>query len=194
MCVLSFLLSNFVVLRAACMADPVVCELILLLGPSDEGLLNLYRTHKIKPGLEKVLRIFKLPSQLPVLKFIEGLDPSLHIVQMDPYHSAAMLSLGGIKSFVFARQASARREFSARLAVQKQHFLLPWDSTWPPNDKGLLRHMKKQPHRQKDHIKISKFRPSLVMFNYVVTRLWPVKGRPNSIQMSLILRWRPPNP
>ena len=33
---------------------------------------------------------------------------------IDPYHSAAMLSLGGIKSFVFARQASARREFSAR--------------------------------------------------------------------------------
>ena len=38
---------------------------------------------------------------------------------IDPYHSAAMLSLGGIKSFVFTRQASARREFSARLAVQK---------------------------------------------------------------------------
>ena len=36
---------------------------------------------------------------------------------IDPYHSAAMLSLGGIKTFVFARQASARREFSARLAV-----------------------------------------------------------------------------
>ena len=33
------------------------------------------------------------------------------------YYSAAMLSLGGTKSFVFARQASARREFSARLAV-----------------------------------------------------------------------------
>ena len=42
---------------------------------------------------------------------------------IDPYHSVAMLSLGGIRSFVFARQASARREFSARLAVQKQSFL-----------------------------------------------------------------------
>ena len=42
-----------------------------------------------------------------------------------PYHSAAMLSLGGIKSFVFARQASARHEFSARLAVQKQSFYSP---------------------------------------------------------------------
>ena len=39
---------------------------------------------------------------------------------MDPYHSAAMLSLGGIKSFVFARQALARNEFSAMLAVQKK--------------------------------------------------------------------------
>ena len=35
-----------------------------------------------------------------------------------------MLSLGRIKSFVFARQASARREFSARLAVQKQSFFI----------------------------------------------------------------------
>ena len=42
---------------------------------------------------------------------------------IDPYHAAAMLSLGGIKGFVFARRASARREFSARLAVQKQCFL-----------------------------------------------------------------------
>ena len=45
------------------------------------------------------------------------------MVGIDPYHSAAMLSFGEIKSFVFARQASARREFSARLAVQKQSFL-----------------------------------------------------------------------
>ena len=50
---------------------------------------------------------------------------------IDPYHSATMLSLRirGIKSFVFApvlaQQASARREFSARLAVQKQSFLFP---------------------------------------------------------------------
>ena len=43
---------------------------------------------------------------------------------MDPYHSVAMLSLGGIKTFVFAWQASARGEFSARLAVQKQSFFL----------------------------------------------------------------------
>ena len=86
---------------------------------------------------------------------------------MDPYHSAAMLSLGGIKSFVFARQALvslaallclvtqrsvtrhrtaaresrqalARREFSARLTVPKQRCLFPRNSTWPPSDKGLL--------------------------------------------------------
>ena len=47
---------------------------------------------------------------------------------IDPYHSAATLSLGGINSFVFARQDSARREFSARLAVQKQSFLFSGDS------------------------------------------------------------------
>ena len=44
---------------------------------------------------------------------------------IDPYQSAAMLSLGRIKSFVFARQASARPEFSARFAVQKQAFYSP---------------------------------------------------------------------
>ena len=38
---------------------------------------------------------------------------------IDPYDSAAMLKLGRVKTFVFAWQASARREFSARLAVQK---------------------------------------------------------------------------
>ena len=42
---------------------------------------------------------------------------------IDPYHLAAMLSLGEIKSFFFARQASAKREFSGRLAAQKQSFL-----------------------------------------------------------------------
>ena len=43
-----------------------------------------------------------------------------------------------ISSFVFAQQASARREFSARLTVQKQSFLFSCDSTWPPCDDGLL--------------------------------------------------------
>ena len=36
----------------------------------------------------------------------------------------AMLSLRGIKSVVFARQASPRREFSPRLALQKQSFFI----------------------------------------------------------------------
>ena len=54
----------------------------------------------------------------------------------DPHHSAVMLSLGGKKKLCFARQASTRREFSARLAVQKQSSLFSWDSTWPPGDKG----------------------------------------------------------
>ena len=31
------------------------------------------------------------------------------------------------------------------------------------------------------------------MLHCIVTRLWAVKGRPNSIQTSLIQRWRPPN-
>ena len=44
---------------------------------------------------------------------------------VDFCHSAAMLSLRRIKSFVFARLASPRREFSARLAVQKQSFYSP---------------------------------------------------------------------
>ena len=47
------------------------------------------------------------------------------MVGIDPYHSAAMLSLGEIKCFVFARQASARCEFSSRLTVQKQSFFSP---------------------------------------------------------------------
>ena len=62
---------------------------------------------------------------------------------IDPYRPAAMLILGGIKSFVFARQASPRREFSARLAVQIQSFLFSSDSTWPPCDKVLLKSKKK---------------------------------------------------
>ena len=57
---------------------------------------------------------------------------------MDLCHSAAMLSLRGIKSFVFARQPSRRSEFSARSTVQKQSFLFSRDSTWPPSEKGLL--------------------------------------------------------
>ena len=48
-----------------------------------------------------------------------------HGLTIDPYRSAAMLSLGGINSFVFLRQATARREFSARLAVQNKAFYSP---------------------------------------------------------------------
>ena len=67
-----------------------------------------------------------------------GHSGDMHILpSMDPYHF--MLSLGGIKSFVFARQASARCEFSETLTVQKESSLLPRDSTWPPSDKGLLK-------------------------------------------------------
>ena len=39
---------------------------------------------------------------------------------IDPYHSAAMMSLGGIKSFVLVWQALARREFSAWLSVKNK--------------------------------------------------------------------------
>ena len=42
-----------------------------------------------------------------------------------------MLSLRRIKSYVFASHWP-------RLAVQKQNFLFPPDSTWPPSDKDLL--------------------------------------------------------
>ena len=44
-----------------------------------------------------------------------------------------MLSLGRIKNFVFARQASPRGKFSARLAVQKESFYSPETQ----HDKGL---------------------------------------------------------
>ena len=37
------------------------------------------------------------------------------------------------KKLCFSRQASASREFSARLAVQKQSFSFSWDSSWSPN-------------------------------------------------------------
>ena len=63
----------------------------------------------------------------------------VHLLGNRPFSPGGhMLSLKRIKSFVFARQASARREFSARLAVQKQNFLFSWDSTWPPSEKGLF--------------------------------------------------------
>ena len=47
------------------------------------------------------------------MKKVRGLPP------IDLSHTAAMLCLRRIKSFVFAWQASPRREFSARLTVQK---------------------------------------------------------------------------
>ena len=57
----------------------------------------------------------------------------------DLCHSAAMLSLQRIKSYVFAWQALPRCKFStARLAVQKQSFLFSQDSTWPLSGKPLL--------------------------------------------------------
>ena len=49
---------------------------------------------------------------------------------IDLCHSAAMLSLRRIKSFVFARLASHWIRVWARVAVKKQSFLLSWDSTW----------------------------------------------------------------
>ena len=38
------------------------------------------------------------------------------------------------------RFCMANLSFSARLDVQKQSFLFPWDSKWPPRDKGLYHH------------------------------------------------------
>ena len=48
---------------------------------------------------------------------------NISIAQIGLSHSAAMLAARRIKSFVFARQASPAREFSARLGGQKQSFL-----------------------------------------------------------------------
>ena len=58
-----------------------------------------------------------------------------------------------------------------------------------------LHHVRNESHHQKDYMKMGKF----IKFGYVticiVTRLlWTVKGRPDSIQMSLIQWWHPPNP
>ena len=50
-----------------------------------------------------------------------------------------MLSLGRLKAFDFVQQASVRREFSAKLAVQKQNFLFSRNSTCPPSEKGVLK-------------------------------------------------------
>ena len=58
-------------------------------------------------------------------------------ITIDLYHTAAMLNLRRIQSFVFARQASHWICVWPRLAVRKQSFLFPRDSTWPPSDKGL---------------------------------------------------------
>ena len=70
---------------------------------------------------------------------ISGKSNNIKII--DLYHTVAMLSLRRIRSFVFAWQASATREFSARLAVRKQSFLFLRDSTWPPSDKVLWHKM-----------------------------------------------------
>ena len=48
-----------------------------------------------------------------------------------------MLSLRRITSFNFARQASHWIRVWPRLAVRKQSYLFPWDSTWPPSVKSL---------------------------------------------------------
>ena len=64
-----------------------------------------------------VCTIYDYPGTEKLNKLINNND----MIYAD--NTAAMLILRRIKSFVFARQASPRREFSARLAVQKQSFL-----------------------------------------------------------------------
>ena len=65
---------------------------------------------------------------------------SMFWTTLDLYHTAAMLSLMRIKlkSFVFSQQASHWIRVWARLAVRRQSFLFPRNSTWPPSDKGLF--------------------------------------------------------
>ena len=70
------------------------------------------------------IRISSLGYELSRNSFVRviSLSKKLTAKNIDPYHAAAVSAQ--IKIFVFARrQASARREFSARLAVQQQSFL-----------------------------------------------------------------------
>ena len=58
---------------------------------------------------------------------------------IDLCHSAAMLSLRRIKSFVLhgKPRPHANSERAGLAAVQKQSCLFSWDSTWPPSEKCL---------------------------------------------------------
>ena len=58
---------------------------------------------------------------------------------IDPYHSAAMLSLGGIKSSVFAGKPRPDANSVRGLPRKNKAFYSLQDSTWPPSDKGLLK-------------------------------------------------------
>ena len=66
-------------------------------------------------------------SEANFLKSLTEMDvdgiTSTQVPRNRPLSLRAMLSLRRIKSSVFARQASPRPEFSARLAVQNQSFL-----------------------------------------------------------------------
>ena len=75
-------------------------------------------------NLAKLCEHAQIPSDYRLVDIFISLFYCLsRVLQNRPLSLAAMLSLGGIKSFVFVRQASARREISARLTLQKQSFL-----------------------------------------------------------------------
>ena len=62
----------------------------------------------------------------PFRNFNGTTEGKRYITLNRPLSLGTMLSLRRIKSFVFARLASPRREFTARLAVQNQSFLFSW--------------------------------------------------------------------
>ena len=87
------------------------------------------RVHHLKERRNEGSTVFSFPGthsvpvqrRVQLSKFRQTHELQERVIGLS--HSAAMLSLSGIKSFVFARQASPTREFSARLGGQKQSFL-----------------------------------------------------------------------
>ena len=59
------------------------------------------------------------------------------IPAVDLSHSADMLSLGKIKSFVFARLSLAHTRIQCEASRAKTKLLFSLDSTWLPSEKGL---------------------------------------------------------
>ena len=76
-----------------------------------------------RSNLDQRKRYFKIYVLVTCATSRLSFPASRGIFSIVPLSRGAMLSLRRIKTLVFARLASPRREFSAGLAVQKQSFL-----------------------------------------------------------------------